>query len=238
MLHKMGVLSTCRMATTGQRIGAHGLTARIGLKDHEDRRMTHSKGDAPEADAVPKTRLKATPGVCLRQHPGPNVQEPPDKGKTALDHVPSVTIEAMSASPLSPPGLRGSCPFKPQASALTVLPPQQQCSIFAGEIGHEPSPIQKVVPQGPPMPWNLGGKQQKDTQDGSSVNTEHVLGTCKPCVFEYRGVCRKPACTFCHFGHSASEIRRVHPSKSTRRCLRRRTRQWAEENAGAEVVSL
>jgi len=59
------------------------------------------------------------------------------------------------------------------------------------------------------------------TEHPGSNSTGHDQGRCKPCLFMHKGVCNKKLnCQYCHLPHTTSQIRRVHPSKITRRCLR------------------
>lgn len=51
----------------------------------------------------------------------------------------------------------------------------------------------------------------------------HEANACKPCIFDYHGVCtRGDVCRHCHLRHSALELRRAQPSRLKRDRLRSR----------------
>mmetsp|Transcript_81346 Transcript_81346/g.178835 ORF Transcript_81346/g.178835 Transcript_81346/m.178835 type:complete len:393 (+) Transcript_81346:667-1845(+) len=58
------------------------------------------------------------------------------------------------------------------------------------------------------------------------ADQSHDDGTCKPCLYFYRGLCHKGGnCTFCHWDHDRRTVLGVRPSKRTRACLLRRGRR-------------
>lgn len=61
----------------------------------------------------------------------------------------------------------------------------------------------------------------------TSIGSEsHASGTCRPCLFWYKGLCFKgTTCLFCHANHSNEEVHAIKPSKKTRVWLQRRARQ-------------
>lgn len=57
--------------------------------------------------------------------------------------------------------------------------------------------------------------------DGPSA--AHEADACRPCIFEYHGVCDKGGdCNHCHFRHSARQLRRANPSQVKRKNVMRR----------------
>lgn len=69
----------------------------------------------------------------------------------------------------------------------------------------------------------------------SSGSIDHDKGTCKPCLFFIKGVCKKSiSCTYCHDPrHPQTKVKRIRPSKRTREQLQRLKKKENTE-AGAE----
>jgi len=66
----------------------------------------------------------------------------------------------------------------------------------------------------------------------------HEANTCKPCIFDYHGVCSKGgACNHCHLGHSAKQLRRAQPSRLKRDRLRQRLIYGVEEPLNCAQVA-
>lgn len=58
---------------------------------------------------------------------------------------------------------------------------------------------------------------------GSSA---HFMQQCKPCLFWYQGLCLKgERCHFCHIRHELADVKKVRPSKATRKLLRELTQR-------------
>mmetsp|Transcript_115605 Transcript_115605/g.331945 ORF Transcript_115605/g.331945 Transcript_115605/m.331945 type:complete len:326 (-) Transcript_115605:91-1068(-) len=80
-----------------------------------------------------------------------------------------------------------------------------------------------------PPPTPLDASPRMSIQP--AANDDHAAGTCKPCIYQHAGGCRKDTCAFCHLPHDNRQLRRVRPSKSTRRCLQRRATKTGEGDA-------
>lgn len=67
----------------------------------------------------------------------------------------------------------------------------------------------------------------------TSVGSQsHLLGTCTPCIFWFRGICAKSLkCTYCHFRHPGQKAKRHKPNKRTRQVLREMKLKQTEEDA-------
>lgn len=60
-------------------------------------------------------------------------------------------------------------------------------------------------------------------REGRTSVAAHDADTCRPCIFEYHGVCDKGSdCSHCHFPHTARQLRRANPSQVKRNNVRRR----------------
>jgi len=54
----------------------------------------------------------------------------------------------------------------------------------------------------------------------------HYANACKPCIFDYHGVCRNgERYNHCHYEHSARQLRRAQPSRLKRNRVRSRLAQ-------------
>lgn len=63
--------------------------------------------------------------------------------------------------------------------------------------------------------------KNKDGQFTSIGSIEHDTGTCKQCLFWYRGSCAKGVmCTYCHIAHKGEKAKRIRPGKKAREHLR------------------
>jgi len=73
-----------------------------------------------------------------------------------------------------------------------------------------------------PLPVKADAAPAASTEPPLSVGRCN-RASCKPCVFDHRGLCTKgDQCGFCHLQHSARQIRQVKPSKVTRHLLKAR----------------
>merc|ERR1719440_2603044 len=77
----------------------------------------------------------------------------------------------------------------------------------------------------------VSSNPEADTASGTTTYTSagseaHGSGTCRPCLFWYKGLCFKGStCLFCHAAHTTEEVHAIKPSKKTRVWLQRRARQ-------------
>mmetsp|Transcript_30063 Transcript_30063/g.75873 ORF Transcript_30063/g.75873 Transcript_30063/m.75873 type:complete len:413 (+) Transcript_30063:74-1312(+) len=79
------------------------------------------------------------------------------------------------------------------------------------------------------------GSPQERQEQVYSMSVAHEQGVCKPCIFFYKGLCKKRRdCEYCHATHTGAQIRRVQPSRETRDCLRRRAAEVAARQARTE----
>mmetsp|Transcript_78471 Transcript_78471/g.197155 ORF Transcript_78471/g.197155 Transcript_78471/m.197155 type:complete len:301 (-) Transcript_78471:97-999(-) len=134
-------------------------------------------------------------------------------------------------SPRMPP-----TPLMPSAAAAVTIPPPPGLTIAkAGQLICE---FGASLPQPPPpSPLALAAMDRPTTTPSSGhvhmMDVEHSIGKCKPCIYHANGGCKKDGCTFCHRRHDERQMRRVRPSKNTRRCLDHRAKKLAQMDAAA-----
>lgn len=69
------------------------------------------------------------------------------------------------------------------------------------------------------LPEHLLGQVPRDAQGNlTSIGTMmHEAGTCRPCLFWFKGQCSKDvSCNYCHLVHDGQKSKRIRPSKRTR----------------------
>mmetsp|Transcript_379 Transcript_379/g.853 ORF Transcript_379/g.853 Transcript_379/m.853 type:complete len:295 (-) Transcript_379:338-1222(-) len=179
--------------------------------------------DPPLAASVPSSRFFNTGALQMRTGP-PGLHQ--DRPRSNLSTPPPsqpprfVTHEGMDNTELAH-ALAKLLETQLQGSETTKIRPPPGLS----------STPDSASTQTPP-------ESQVDRVDSETL-VAHQQGTCKPCIYQHMGGCRKPDCNFCHMEHDPSQLRRVRPSKSTRRCLQRRTTKLGQqEPTGATVTAL
>jgi len=88
----------------------------------------------------------------------------------------------------------------------------------------------------PPLSAGSSSADESPPIHQADTSVEHAAGTCKPCIYQHAGGCRKAGCLFCHLPHNQQQLRRVRPSKCTRRCLQRRTVNFDGKTTAEEVA--
>jgi len=133
-----------------------------------------------------------------------------DEGPAALG-APMPALPPPSA-PTAPSGSGGYARSRAASAGR-----QQHAGASSDNSAAPPPPGLAAVPCAP----GLGGER----------SIGHGEANCKPCLFNHKGVCKKErGCQYCHLPHTTSQIRRVHPSKVTRRCLRLRAQENTPED--------
>jgi len=67
---------------------------------------------------------------------------------------------------------------------------------------------------------------RNDKDEWSSIGSKaHAEGECSPCIFWFRGFCKKGlACAHCHFAHPGQQSRRFKPNQRLRAAIREKAK--------------
>jgi len=181
-------------------------------------------------------------GMCLEEASRQNMPGPQNAGNTfynlrsRAENQKAMTDDLVqqpwNQSPLQPSFAQGTAISEPDASGMSTCstepsshsrPEHQQDPLSQQESLDMVEYLKELAV---PREERDGEGQEGGKSSYTAGSVLHSSGTCKPCLFWYRGLCFKgKACTFCHFAHDADKVHNIRPSKKTRVWLQRRTRQ-------------
>mmetsp|Transcript_20561 Transcript_20561/g.36973 ORF Transcript_20561/g.36973 Transcript_20561/m.36973 type:complete len:189 (+) Transcript_20561:65-631(+) len=78
--------------------------------------------------------------------------------------------------------------------------------------------------------------QHEDGCFSSVGSLEHATGDCKPCIFWFRGQCRKKLnCMHCHFAHPGQKKKQYKPNKRARQLIRQQKEARLQREEGPTI---
>lgn len=114
----------------------------------------------------------------------------------------------------------GTATARPAAPSELVAPAvcSRQIGVSSGSSDRRPASSQ-TPHEGF---YDILSRPQTALEDDRAA-AAHGADTCRPCFFEYHGVCDKGGdCRHCHLPHTARQLRRANPSQGKRNNVRRR----------------